>query len=277
MQRVACAAPNGQTAAMDAAPPPAPPAAPTSPLQIEGLVKWYGATCALAGLSLHVPPGSCFGLVGPNGSGKSTTLRCVVGLVRYDAGRVEVCGHDVATDVREARRLVGVVLDPLQLFERLSARETLRTIAELRELDRATATARADELLDVLQLAGDADRPIAGYSHGMRKKTALAAALLHRPRLLLLDEPFEGVDPVSARAMRAMLDRFRAGGGTVMLSSHVMDLVERLCDHVGVIHRGQLVAAGPTDELRRGRRLEDAFIDVVGASDIDADALSWLG
>ena len=111
----------------------------------------------------------------------------------------------------------------------------------------------------------------------MRKKTALAAALLHRPRLLLLDEPFEGVDPVSARAMRSMLDRFRAGGGTVVFSSHVMDLVERLCDHVAVIHRGRVVASGPIDVLRDGRRLEDAFIDVVGASEADPDAFAWLG
>ena len=128
----------------------------------------------------------------------------------------------------------------------------------------------------MLQLTDDADRQIAGYSHGMRKKTALAAAVLHRPRLLLLDEPFEGVDPLSARTMRAMLDRFRAGGGTVVLSSHVMDLVERLCDHVGVIHRGQLVATGPTDTLRNGRRLEDAFIDVVGRPRSIDQALAWL-
>ena len=143
---------------------------------------------------------------------------------------------------------MGVVLDPLQLFERLTAREFLATMGELRGdgRPRSCATA-ADELFDTLQLADDADRQIAGYSHGMRKKTALAAAVLHRPRLLLLDEPFEGVDPVSARTMRAMLDRFRAGGGTVVLSSHVMDLVERLCDHVAVIHHGTVVASGPTD------------------------------
>ena len=128
-----------------------------------------------------------------------------------------------------------------------------------------------------LQLIDDADRPISGYSHGMRKKTALAAALLHRPRLLLLDEPFEGVDPVSARTMRSMLDRFRVGGGTVVLSSHVMDLVERLCDHIGVIHQGKVVATGPTEQLRQGRRLEDVFIDVVGATDSDTAALDWLG
>jgi ABC-2 type transport system ATP-binding protein len=245
-------------------------------LRIVGLTKWFGPTCALDGLTLSVPAGSCFGLVGPNGSGKSTTLRSVVGLVRPDAGSIQVCGLDVATDVLAARAEMGVVLDPLQLFERLSARELLTTLGELRGLEPDVAADRSTELFAVMHLTGDADRQIAGYSHGMRKKTALAAALLHRPRLLLLDEPFEGVDPVSARSMRMMLDRFRAGGGTVVLSSHVMDLVERLCDHVGVIHRGRVMAAGPTDQLRGDRRLEDVFIDVVGEHEVDHEALSWL-
>jgi ABC-2 type transport system ATP-binding protein len=248
-----------------------------APLQIIGLTKWFGSTLALDALSLEVPTGSCFGLVGPNGSGKSTTLRSVIGLVRPDAGLIRVCGHDIATDLRAARATMGVVLDPLQLFERLTAREFLATMGELRRMDREVARERTDQLLTTLQLAGDADRQIAGYSHGMRKKTALAAAMLHRPRLLLLDEPFEGVDPVSARTMRAMLDRFRSGGGTVVFSSHVMDLVERLCDHVGVIDHGTVVATGPIDALRGGRRLEDVFIDVVGASEADPDDLVWLG
>jgi ABC-2 type transport system ATP-binding protein len=169
------------------------------------------------------------------------------------------------------------MLDPLQLFERLSAWEFLQTIGALRALDQPTVEQRTAELFAVLQLADDAHRPIAGYSHGMRKKTALAATLVARPRLVMLDEPFEGVDPVSTKAMRVMLDTFRAGGGTVVLSTHVMDIVERVCDHVGVIHQGRLVASGPIDDLRRGRRLEDAFIDVVGASDVDSDALRWLG
>jgi ABC-2 type transport system ATP-binding protein len=247
-----------------------------APLQILGLTKWFGATLALDGLSLEVPAGSCFGLVGPNGSGKSTTLRSVIGLVRLDGGTVRVCGHDTATDLRSARAAMGVVLDPLQLFERLTAREFLLTMGELRRMDPAVVSERSEQLFAALQLTDDAGRQIAGYSHGMRKKTALAAALLHRPRLLLLDEPFEGVDPVSARSMRSMLDRFRVGGGTVVFSSHVMDLVERLCDHVGVIDRGRVVASGPTDVLRGGRRLEDAFIDVVGASELDPDELAWL-
>jgi ABC-2 type transport system ATP-binding protein len=247
------------------------------PLRIRGLTKWFGSHRALDALDLDVPAGSCFGLVGPNGSGKSTTLRSVVGLVRPDAGTITVCGVDIAADLRGARALVGVVLDPLQLFERLTAREFLSTMGELRGLDPDLVAERSERLFATLALSDDAERQIAGYSHGMRKKTALASAMLHRPRLLLLDEPFEGVDPVSARTMRAMLDRFRAGGGTVVFSSHVMDLVERLCDQIGVIHEGRVVASGPTDALRGGRRLEEAFIDVVGASDVDHEALAWLG
>jgi ABC-2 type transport system ATP-binding protein len=247
-----------------------------SPLRIIGLTKTFGATTAIDGLTLDVPQGACYGLVGPNGSGKSTTMRAVCGLVRPDAGVIEVCGTRVDVDVLATRRAMGVMLDPLQLFDRLTAWEFVETIGTLRDLDAETARARAGDLFAVLDLLDDADRPISGYSHGMRKKTALAAALLARPRLVMLDEPFEGVDPVSTRAMRRMLDRFREGGGTVVLSTHVMDIVERVCDHVGVIHRGRLVASGPIDELRAGRRLEDAFIDVVGASDVDEQALGWL-
>ncbi len=246
-----------------------------APLRIHGLTKTYGTTRAIDGLTLEVPLGACYGLVGPNGSGKSTTMRAVVGLVRPDAGSIEVCG--ITDDVLAVRRSMGVMLDPLQLFDRLTAWEYTATIGQLRGLDTATIEQRCTELFTVLDLLDDADRPIAGYSHGMRKKTALAAALLARPRLVMLDEPFEGVDPVSTRAMRRMLDRFRSGGGTVVLSTHVMDIVERVCDHVGVIHRGRMVASGPIDELRNGRRLEDAFIEVVGASDVDDDALEWLG
>jgi ABC-2 type transport system ATP-binding protein len=251
--------------------------APTLPaLAVRGLVKHYGTQVAVDGLDLDVPTGSCFGLVGPNGSGKTTTLRMVCGLVRPDHGQIVVAGRDPVADPAGARAHLGVVLDPLALFERLSARETLRTLGEIRGLARPMIDERADELFQVLQLYDDADRPISGYSHGMRKKTALAAALLHRPDVLLLDEPFEGVDPVSAITMRGMLDRVRDGGGTIVLSSHVMDLVERLCDHVAVIHRGRIVASGPTDELRGGRRLEEAFVDVVGAEPVDDTALAWL-
>jgi ABC-2 type transport system ATP-binding protein len=258
------------------APAPNSPGALPSPLRITGLTKSFGQKLAIDNLSFQVPHGACYGLVGPNGSGKSTTMRTVVGLVRPDAGSIEVCGIDITHDVMATRRSMGVMLDPLQLFDRLTAWEFIDTIGALRGLDTTTIRDRASELFDVLDLTEDAGRPISGYSHGMRKKVALAAAMLPRPELVMLDEPFEGVDPVSTRTMRRMLDRFRAGGGTVVLSTHVMDIVERVCDHVGVINRGQLVASGPIDELRNGRRLEDAFIDVVGATDIDEKALDWL-
>ncbi len=257
--------------------PPPSPATAASPLRITGLTKRFGDKLALDNLSLAVPPGACYGLVGPNGSGKSTTMRTVVGLSRPDAGTVEVCGIRTDHDVIGVRRAMGVILDPLQLFERLSAREFVDTIGALRQLDPKVATARANEMFDVLQVSDDADRPIAGYSHGMRKKTALVAALLHRPQLVMLDEPFEGVDPVSTRAMRTMLDRFRSGGGTIILSTHVMDVVERVCDHIGVIQAGRIVASGPIDEVRNGRRLEDAFIDAVGGGSANSADLEWLG
>jgi ABC-2 type transport system ATP-binding protein len=247
------------------------------PLRIAGLHKRFGDNVALNDLSIAVPHGACYGLVGPNGSGKSTTMRTVVGLSRPDSGIVEVCGIRTDQDIIGVRRVMGVMLDPLQLFDRLSAREFVATIGELRQLEPDVVRARSDEMFDVLEITNDADRPIAGYSHGMRKKTALIAALLHRPRLVMLDEPFEGVDPVSTRTMRSMLDRFRRGGGTVLLSTHVMDVVERVCDHIGVIRDGRIVVAGPIDEIRAGRSLEDAFIDAVGAIEANTANLDWLG
>ena len=243
---------------------------------LDGLHKRFGSKVALDDLSLVVPHGACYGLVGPNGSGKSTTMRTVVGLARPDAGVVEVCGVRTDHDIIGVRRAMGVILDPLQLFERLTAREFIETIGALRELEPDLVERRSVEMFEVLELTADVDRPIAGYSHGMRKKTALVGALLHRPRLLMLDEPFEGVDPVSTRAMRTMLDRFRAGGGTIILSTHVMDVVERVCDHIGVIQRGRIVMSGTIEDVRAGRRLEDAFIDAVGATTADAADLAWL-
>ena len=260
-------------------PPPTPSSAAgiTPPLRIIGLTKRFGDQIALDGLTFTVPHGACYGLVGPNGSGKSTTMRTVVGLARPDAGSVEVCGVRTDVDIIAVRRAMGVMLDPLQLFERLTAREFVATIGELRGLDSDTVRQRSDEMFDVLEITDDADRAIAGYSHGMRKKTALIAALMHRPRLVMLDEPFEGVDPVSTRTMRTMLDRFRAGGGSILLSTHVMDVVERVCDHIAVIRGGRIVVSGPIGDIRQGRSLEDAFIDAVGARTEDAALLDWLG
>jgi ABC-2 type transport system ATP-binding protein len=257
---------------------PAPFAAPVQgALDIVGLCKRFDQKIAVNNLSLSIPKGSFFGLVGPNGAGKTTTLRMATGLLRPDAGQARIDGVDVWPDPAGVKSRMGLVPDGLLLFERLSGREMLLYAGLLRGMPEAEVTARAEELLSVLGLSDDADKLIVDYSHGMRKKTALACALLHRPPVLVLDEPFEGIDPVSAVNMRTVLERYTGSGGTVVMSSHIMDLVERMCDHVAVITNGQIVANGPIDALRNGGRLEDAFIHLVGGSTISGDSLSWLG
>lgn len=257
---------------------PTPFAAPVSgALDIIGLCKRFDQKIAVNNLSLTIPKGSFFGLVGPNGAGKTTTLRMATGLLRPDAGQARIDGVDVWPDPAGVKSRMGLVPDGLLLFERLSGREMLLYAGLLRGMPEAKVTARAEELLSVLGLSDDGDKLIVDYSHGMRKKTALACALLHRPPVLVLDEPFEGIDPVSAVNMRTVLERYTGSGGTVVMSSHIMDLVERMCDHVAVIANGQIVANGPIAALRNGGRLEDAFIHLVGGSTISGDSLSWLG
>jgi ABC-2 type transport system ATP-binding protein len=231
---------------------------------------------AVAGLNLEVPRASCFGLIGPNGSGKTTTMRMCAGLLRPDRGGVLVDGIDVWADPVEARRRVGVVPDPLLLFERLTGIEQLVHIGLLRNLGRIETETRSRGLLEVLGLREAADEAIGDYSHGMRKKLSLATALLHRPALLLLDEPFEGVDPVSAMTVRQVLDRYREAGGTVVVSSHVMEVLQKVCDHVAIIRRGEVLAAGAVEELSGNSTLEDAFISIVGEAPTDAALLDWL-
>jgi ABC-2 type transport system ATP-binding protein len=242
---------------------------------LSGLWKRFGPKVAVAGLDLVVPTGSFFGLLGPNGAGKTTTLSMATGLLRPDAGAVHLLGHDVWRDPPAAKALIGVLPDGVRLFDRLSGRELITYHGLLRGLDRPTVTHRAGQLLEALGLAGDADTLVVDYSAGMTKKIALACALVHGPRLLLLDEPFEAVDPVSAATIRAILHEVVGGGGTVVLSSHVMELVERLCDHVAIVHLGRVVAAGPLDEVRAGATLEQRFVELVGAPTDTVD-LSWL-
>jgi ABC-2 type transport system ATP-binding protein len=242
---------------------------------LSGLWKRFGEKVAVAGLDLTVPTGSFFGLLGPNGAGKTTTLSMATGLLRPDAGSVQLLGHDVWQDPPAAKRLIGVLPDGVRLFDRLSGRELITYHGLLRGLDRPTVEHRAGQLLEALGLAGDADTLVVDYSAGMTKKIALACALVHGPRLLLLDEPFEAVDPVSAATIRGILHEVVAGGGTVVLSSHVMELVERLCDHVAIVHLGRVVATGPLDEVRAGSSLERRFVELVGAPTDTVD-LSWL-
>ena len=244
---------------------------------VRGLTKSFGPKLAVAGLDLDIAHGSFFGLVGPNGAGKTTTLSMITGVVRPDAGQVWIAGTDVWADPPTAKAIIGVLPEDLRTFERLKGGELLQYTGLLRGMAPAVIAERSKELLDVLGLADAAGTMVVDYSHGMRKKVALAAALLHGPRVLFLDEPFEAVDPVSARTIRAVLERYTAGGATVVFSSHVMELVEKLCDTVGIMNSGRLVAVGGLDEVRGGRSLEDAFVRLVGATDVDTSELSWLG
>ena len=247
-------------------------------LALRGLTKSFGGLTAVDHVDLDVPTGSFFGLVGPNGAGKTTTLSMVTGLLRPDAGRVIVAGVDVWADPVTAKARMGVLPDGLRLFERLSGPELLSYLGRLRGLPADVVAARAHELITVLDLSEAGNKLVADYSTGMRKKITLAAALLHSPAVLLLDEPLEAVDPVSARIIRNVLVRYTHSGGTVVFSSHVMALVEGLCTHVAVMAKGRIIAAGELAAVRgSAASLDDAFMHLVGASDVQEGGLSWLG
>jgi ABC-2 type transport system ATP-binding protein len=247
-----------------------------SALVLAGLGKSFGSTRAVDGLDLVVPAGAFYGLVGPNGAGKTTTLSMAVGLLRPDAGRVTVFDTDVWVDPVKAKTLIGVLPDAMALPERLTGTELLTFHGRLRGLPDNEVHERADELLEVLDLARAGSTMLIDYSTGMRKKIGLASALLHAPRLLVLDEPFEAVDPVSAATVRTILRRFVASGGSVVFSSHVMAVVEEVCDEVAVIVDGRVAVAGPMDAVRAGRRLEEVFVDLAGDRSIPQDGLAWL-
>ena len=244
---------------------------------VRGLRKSFGAKEAVAGIDLEIAAGSLAGLVGPNGAGKTTSLSMMTGLLRPDAGQIVVDGKDVWADPPAAKAIMGVVPAEAQLFERLSGAELLEYAGRLRGMPAAEARSRATQLLDVLDLAEDARRLVADYSTGMRKKVMLGCALIHNPAVLFLDEPLEGVDPVSADVIRRLLTRFVGSGSTVLFSSHVMELVEQVCDHVSIIDQGHIVATGTIDQVRGGKTLQQAFIDLVGSRATGAEGLTWLG
>jgi ABC-2 type transport system ATP-binding protein len=248
-----------------------------SAIVVRGLHKSFGTKAAVAGIDLEIAAGSFAGLVGPNGAGKTTSLSMMTGLLRPDIGRVLINGVDVWADPPAAKAIIGVVPAEARLFERLSGEELLEYAGRLRGMSAAEARSRAAQLLDVLDLTGDAKRLVADYSTGMRKKASLGSALIHNPSVLFLDEPLEGVDPVSADVIRRLLTRFVASGSTVLFSSHVMELVEQVCDHVSIIDKGRIVATGTTAQVRDGKTLHQAFIDLVGSRANDGEGLSWLG
>ena len=245
-------------------------------MALHGLVKRFETKVAVAGVDLDVPAGSFYGLLGPNGAGKTTLLSMAVGLLRPDFGQARVLGHDVWTNPAEAKRLLGVLPDGVRLFDRLSGAELLAYHGLLRGMAADVVDQRARELLEVLELGADNRTLVVDYSAGMKKKIGLACALLHGPRLLVLDEPFEAVDPVSAALIRDILQRYVTGGGTVVFSSHVMEVVERLCSHVAILADGRIRLAGTLAQVRGEKSLEDVFVQVVGGRTATGSELAWL-
>ena len=247
----------------------------TPALLVKGVTKAFGETRAVDGIDLTVPAGIFYGLVGPNGAGKTTTLSMIAGLLRPDRGTIRVNGVDAATDPLGAKRQMGVLPDRLRTFDRLTGRQLLHYYGVLRGLPAAVVESRTTDLARAFDLSDSLGRVVSDYSAGMVKKVMLAGALIHSPRLLVLDEPFESVDPVSSAIILDILKTYVAHGGTVILSSHGMDLVERVCSRVAVIVAGQVLAEGTVDEVRGELTLEQRFIELAGGLS-DVEGLEWL-
>ncbi|HXG54065.1 MAG TPA: ABC transporter ATP-binding protein [Vicinamibacterales bacterium] len=249
-------------------------------VETRGLTRDFGAFRAVDGIDLAVPAGSFYGFLGPNGAGKSTTIKCLTGLLKPSGGSMRILGTDPVADPVSVKRRVGVMPEDLALFDRLTAEETLMFVSQIHGIDKATAHSRASDLLDVMDLRGAGTTLVTDFSHGMRKKLSLAAALLPAPRLLFLDEPFEGIDAVASRQIKDLMQSFLSRGGTIFLTSHILEIVERLSTHIGVIAHGKLVAQGPIDELRAGggigKTLEDLFIGLVGGEARPQTSLDWI-
>lgn len=268
----------------------------------QGLTRRFGDLIAVQDVNLSVAPGQFFGFLGPNGAGKSTTIKMLTGLLAASSGSIQVLGLDLAKNSVEVKQQIGVVPEGMALFGRLTGAEYLNFVGRMYGLDRETAGKRTAELLDFMQLAEQPKTLVTDYSHGMQKKLALAAAVIHGPRILFLDEPFEGVDAIASGTLKAMLQRMIARGATIFLTSHVLEIVERLCSHLAIIHKGRLVAQGSLEELRAGVEaqaaaalvgaapggsgatapgqkltLEEIFLRIVGGTRHSEQELSWLG
>ncbi len=251
-------------------------------ITIRDLRKAYGRVVAVDGVSFDVTRGEIFGLLGPNGAGKTTTIKMIVGLLRPTSGTVEVAGYDVLTQPLQAKRASGYVPDTPDLYPKLSARELLRFVGDLYELSPDLVARRTDELLRLFDLSDAGDDLVDSYSHGMQQKTSLAAALLHDPKVLILDEPTVGLDPKSARLIKDILRQIADRGSAVMLSTHILEIAERMCDRIGIINKGKLIAVGTLDELRGlgkgeegGASLEDIFLELTGGAE-DAEIAEVL-
>jgi ABC-2 type transport system ATP-binding protein len=268
----------------------------TPAIAAQSLTRTFdGGFTAVDRIDLTVEPGQFFGFLGPNGAGKSTTIKMLTGLLAPSAGTVHILGEDLIANPLEVKRNIGVVPEGMALFGRLTASEYLNFVGRMYGLDKATTQQRSEELLEFMGLANEQKKLITDFSHGMGKKLALAAAVIHNPKVLFLDEPFEGVDAIAAGTLKAMLQGMIARGATIFLTSHVLEIVERLCTHIAIIHRGHIVANGSLDELRAGVQarlapdasaephakltLEEIFLATVGTESGVTHAeqeLSWL-
>ncbi len=247
-------------------------------IETSALTRYFGSLCAVDAIDLHVEAGTFYGFLGPNGAGKSTTIKMLTGLLAPSRGAIRILGEDTSdlTRARAVKSRVGVVPEDLALFDNLTAREYLTFVGRMYRLPMATIKARCDELLAMMSLDHEHKKLTLEYSHGMKKKLSLAAALIPNPDLLFLDEPFEGVDAVSSRILRDILKRCVARGATVFLTSHVLEIVERLCTDVGIIAQGKLVYQGTMAEIQASSSLEERFLETVGTDHIERQALSWL-
>jgi len=256
-------------------------------IETRGLRRVFGEMVAVDGLDLTVETGTFFGFLGPNGAGKSTTIKMLTGLLAPTSGSARILGHDVVSDQVEAKKRIGVVPEESALFDRLTGPEQLRFVGRMYGMERGVIDQRTDELMNLMGLDGDAGKLIVDYSHGMRKKLSLCAAVIHEPQVLFLDEPFEGIDAVSSRLVKSVLNQLVASGVTIFLTSHILEIVEKLCTRVAIIHKGALVAHDALDRLRAGvegpggeggaRTLEELFLSLVGGDEAARGRLSWLG
>lgn len=262
-------------AQLPVAPPRVPPQAGAA-VEIRGLTKLFDDKVAVDRINLAIPSGSFYGLVGRNGAGKTTTISMVTGMLQPTEGTALIRGIDMWAEPLKAKAHLGVLPDGVHLFDKLTGEQLITYSGYLHGIDKETVASRVKDLLAAMDLTDAAGRAVADYSAGMTKKIALAAALIHAPSVLILDEPFEAVDPVSAANIQDILRGFVASGGTVILSSHVMDLVQRLCDHVAIMDSGRILAAGTVDEVRAGTSLEERFVQLVGGR-TSSEGLSWLG
>jgi ABC-2 type transport system ATP-binding protein len=266
------------------------PAMSTPAIATQNLTRRFGSFTAVDDVSFQVVPGQFFGFLGPNGAGKSTTIKMLTGLLEPTAGTIEILGQTFTASALDLKRQIGVVPEGMALLNRLTASEYLRFVGRMYGLDRDTTNLRTQELLDFMQLANEPKKLITDFSHGMQKKLALAAAVIHGPKVLFLDEPFEGVDAIASGTLKTMLQGMIHRGATIFLTSHVLEIVERLCSHVAIIHKGKLVANGSLEELRAGvastlpgaereekLTLEEIFLNTVGAEATETpQELSWL-